>query len=344
MIEFFARKTLQALPAELAHDLAIMALGSPLSIFAKSRQIQNPVELMGITFPNPVGLAAGFDKNGDAIHGLSKQGFGFIEIGTITPKPQEGNEKPRLFRLEEDQAIINRMGFNNKGIDHLVQRVKSAKYQGILGINIGKNKTTPNEHAVDDYVRCFAKAHTLCDYITVNISSPNTPDLRELQNDQALTDLLTGIKAKQLECEQNDGKYTPTLVKISPDQNEQQLAFMVEQIKAIGFDGIICTNTTVDRPSELKSDQQKTQQMGGLSGKPLLRKSNNTLRLVRAFAGENFPIIAVGGIIDKRDALEKLNLGANLVQVYTGFVLKGNSLIKQINDQINSENTQQLQP
>jgi len=336
MFEFFARKTLQALPAELAHDLAIKALGSPLSAFAKVKQIQNPVELMGITFPNPVGLAAGFDKNGDAIHGLSKQGFGFLEIGTITPKPQDGNDKPRLFRLSDDQAIINRMGFNNKGIDYLIKQVKASGYQGVLGINIGKNKTTPNDKAVDDYVHCFAKAHTLCDYITVNISSPNTPDLRELQNDQALTDLLTGIKAKQVECAEKDQKYTPVLVKISPDQNESQVKFMVEQIKQLGFDGIICTNTTVDRPSALKSSEDLTTEMGGLSGKPLLEKANETLRLVRLFAGENFPIIAVGGIIDKKDAAVKFSLGADLIQLYTGFVLKGNRLIQQINDQISS--------
>ena len=339
MIEFFARKTLQALPAELAHDLAIKALGSPLSVFSKTKQIQNPVELMGITFPNPVGLAAGFDKNGDAIHGLSKQGFGFLEIGTITPKAQAGNDKPRLFRLEADEAIINRMGFNNKGIDYLVKQVKKSGYKGVLGINIGKNKITPNEKAVDDYVHCFEKAHTLCDYITVNISSPNTPDLRELQNDQALTDLLTGIRAKQLECEQKDGKYTPTLVKISPDQNDSQLEFMVAQIKGMGFDGIICTNTTVDRPKALRSEKQITQQMGGLSGKPLSTKSNETLSLVRSFAGKNFPIIAVGGIIDKKDALRKFALGADLIQVYTGFVLKGYTLINDINNQLLSENT-----
>ena len=338
MFEFFARKTLQALPAELAHDLAIKALGSPLSAFAKVKQIQNPVELMGITFPNPVGLAAGFDKNGDAIHGLSKQGFGFLEIGTITPKPQDGNDKPRLFRLTADEAIINRMGFNNKGIDYLVKQVKVSGYQGVLGINIGKNKVTPNDKAVDDYVHCFAKAHTLCDYITVNISSPNTPDLRELQNDQALTDLLTGIKAKQLECAEKDEKYTPILVKISPDQNESQVKFMVEQIKQLGFDGIICTNTTVDRPSALKTAEELTSEMGGLSGKPLLKKANETLRLVRLFAGENFPIIAVGGIIDKKDAAVKFSLGADLIQLYTGFVLKGNRLIQQINKQIKGAN------
>lgn len=344
MLEFFARKTLQALPAEMAHDLAIQALGSPLSIFTKAKQIQNPVELMGITFPNPVGLAAGFDKNGDAIHGLSKQGFGFLEIGTITPKPQAGNDKPRLFRLSSDDAIINRMGFNNKGIDYLVEQVKKSSYQGILGINIGKNKITPNEQAVDDYLYCFEKARTLCDYITVNISSPNTPDLRELQNDQALTDLLTAIKSKQTELAEQDDQYTPVVVKISPDQNEQQLEFMVQQIMASGFDGIICTNTTIDRPSTLKSTVELSQETGGLSGKPLLEKSNQTLQLVRKFAGRDFPIIAVGGIIDKESAIEKLALGADLIQIYTGFVFKGNSLINDINQQLIRENHQQAKP
>ncbi len=338
MLEFFARKTLQALPAELAHDLAIQALGSPLSIFTQVKQIQNPVKLMGITFPNPVGLAAGFDKNGDAIHGLSKQGFGFLEIGTITPKPQAGNDKPRLFRLTADEAIINRMGFNNKGIDYLVKQVKNSGYKGVLGINIGKNKITPNEKAVDDYVHCFEKARTLCDYITVNISSPNTPDLRELQNDQALVDLLTAIKTKQTELADKDGQYTPVVVKISPDQNKMQLKFMVQQITESGFDGIICTNTTIDRPSTLRSSTDIAAEMGGLSGKPLLEKANETLRLVRKFAGSDFPIIAVGGIIDKENAMEKFALGADLVQIYTGFVLKGNSLINDINKQLISEN------
>ncbi|MCX7553464.1 dihydroorotate dehydrogenase (quinone) [Marinicella sp. S1101] len=339
MLEFFARKTLQALPAELAHDLAIQALGSPLSIFTKTKQIQNPVELMGIKFPNPVGLAAGFDKNGDAIHGLNKQGFGFLEIGTITPKPQAGNDKPRLFRLSADDAIINRMGFNNKGIDYLVKQVKKSAYKGILGINIGKNKTTPNEQALNDYIHCFEKARTWCDYITVNISSPNTPDLRELQNDQALIDLLSGIKTKQTELADKDGHYTPVVVKISPDQNKDQLEFMVKQIVESGFDGIICTNTTIDRPDSLQSTADVTAEMGGLSGKPLLKKSNETLRLVRSFAGRDFPIIAVGGIIDKEGAMEKFALGADLIQIYTGFVLKGNRLINDINKQLISENT-----
>ncbi|MCB1582841.1 MAG: quinone-dependent dihydroorotate dehydrogenase [Marinicella sp.] len=344
MFELIARKTLQALPAETAHDLAIKALSSPLAALTAYPQVQNPVELMGITFPNPVGLAAGFDKNGDAINGLSRQGFGFIEIGTITPKPQPGNDKPRLFRLSCDNAIINRMGFNNKGIDYLVEQVKKADFKGVLGINIGKNKVTPNDQAVDDYVHCFEKAHSLCDYITVNISSPNTPDLRELQNDQALVNLLQGVKATQLACEKQSGKYTPVLVKISPDQNPEQLIFMVKQIKSTGFDGIICTNTTIARPTSLSSAPGLIEQTGGLSGQPLYKKANETLQLVRQHAGKNFPIIAVGGIIDKEDALEKFKLGANLVQLYTGFVLKGSSLIKQINELLNSENTQKLQP
>lgn len=331
MLELLARKTLQKLPAEVAHDLAITALGSPLSLLTKVKAIKNPIELMGITFPNPVGLAAGFDKNGDALHGLSKQGFGFLEIGTITPKPQTGNDKPRLFRLKADTAIINRMGFNNKGIDHLVNQVKNSSYKGVLGINIGKNKVTPNENALDDYVHCFEKAHSLCDYITVNISSPNTPDLRELQNDEALTDLLNGMKQAQLKAQKESDKYTPILVKISPDQSEEQLQFMTEQIIASSMDGIICTNTTISREN-LNSDDTLVNEQGGLSGAPLIEKANETLRLVRQFSGSTFPIIAVGGIISAKDAVKKIQLGANLVQIYTGFVYKGNGLIKDINN------------
>lgn len=315
----------------MAHDLAITALSSPLSVLAKVKAVKNPVELMGITFPNPVGLAAGFDKNGDALHGLSKQGFGFLEIGTITPKPQAGNDKPRLFRLKADTAIINRMGFNNKGIDHLVKQVKNSGYQGVLGINIGKNKITPNDKALDDYVHCFEKAHSLCDYITVNISSPNTPDLRQLQNDEALTTLLTGMKEAQLKAQETSKQYTPILVKISPDQSAEQLKFMTEQIIASGMDGIICTNTTISREN-LNSDDTLIKEQGGLSGAPLIEKANETLRLVRQFSGSTFPIIAVGGIISAEDAVKKIHLGANLVQIYTGFIYKGNGLIKDINN------------
>lgn len=330
MLELLARKTLQKLPPETAHDAAIFALGSPLSVFSKAKAINNPVELMGIKFPNPVGLAAGFDKNGDALHGLSKQGFGFLEIGTITPKPQKGNEKPRLFRLKADTAIINRMGFNNKGIDHLVAQVKKSHYKGILGINIGKNKTTANKDALNDYVHCFEKAHDLCDYITVNISSPNTPDLRELQNDEQLTQLLTGMKKAQIKAEKSSNKYTPILVKISPDQNKEQLQFMTEQIIQSGMDGIICTNTTISR-KHLKSSESLQNETGGLSGAPLTHKADETLRLVRQFSGSDFPIIAVGGIISDKDAMKKIQLGADLIQIYTGFVYKGNGLIKEIN-------------
>ncbi len=331
MLEFIARKSLQQIPAELAHDLAIKALSSPFATLTGCTTKDNPVELMGIRFPNPVGLAAGFDKNGDAIKGLSAQGFGFIEIGTITPKPQAGNEKPRLFRLKPDQAIINRMGFNNKGIDHLVKQVKAAQFKGVLGINIGKNKTTANEDALKDYVHCFEKAHGLCDYITVNISSPNTPDLRDLQNDQALTDLLNGMKQAQLQAQQESEKYTPILVKISPDQTQEQLQFMTRQIIDSGMDGIICTNTTIAR-KDLQSPQALSEQAGGLSGAPLLSAANDTLQCVRQCAGSDFPIVAVGGIMSEEDAKEKMELGANLIQIYTGFVYHGSGLIRAINN------------
>lgn len=331
MLEFIARKSLQQIPAELAHDLAIKALSSPFASLTGCAVKDNPVELMGIRFPNPVGLAAGFDKNGDAIKGIAAQGFGFIEIGTITPKPQAGNEKPRLFRLKTDQAIINRMGFNNKGIDHLVKRVKAAQFKGVLGINIGKNKNTANKDALSDYVHCFEKAHSLCNYITVNISSPNTPDLRALQNDQALTDLLGGMKAAQLNAQQETEQYTPILVKISPDQTQEQLQFMTRQIIDSGMDGIICTNTTIDRAG-LQSEPSLQQQAGGLSGAPLLKSSNETLQWVRQCAGPDFPIIAVGGIMSGEDAKEKIQLGANLVQIYTGFVYHGSGLIRAINN------------
>ncbi len=333
MLESIARKTLQQLPAEMAHDLAIKWFGSPLASLTSSTIENKPVELMGIEFPNPVGLAAGFDKNGDAIGGLSAQGFGFLEIGTVTPKPQPGNPKPRLFRLKDDQAIINRMGFNNKGIDYLIERVKQSQFKGVLGINIGKNKNTSNRDALADYIQCFEKAHTFCDYITINISSPNTPNLRELQNDEALTTLLSGMKKTQISAKKSSGQYTPILVKISPDQNKKQLVFMVEQIVQTGMDGIICTNTTTKR-THLKSDLAITKESGGLSGSPLLDQANEVLAQVRQLAGSNFPIIAVGGIMSGKDAKKKFALGADLIQIYTGFVYRGNGLIREINSQL----------
>lgn len=332
MLEKITQKILQQLPAEVAHDTAIKMLSSPPARWWQKAKSENPVQLMGLNFPNPVGLAAGFDKNGDAIDGLRARGFGFIEIGTITPKPQAGNPKPRLFRLPKDRAIINRMGFNNKGLEHLLKQVKQAKSQGVLGINIGKNKTTDNQNAAADYTYCFEQAHQYCDYITVNISSPNTPDLRELQNDQALTELLTAIKDSRQKVLDLGQKYTPILVKIAPDQNQEQLKFMAETIVNAGIDGIICNNTTIDRPS-LKSTPSLVEQPGGLSGKPLLKKSNQCLTTIRQSVGTGFPIIAVGGITTAQDAIEKFKLGADLVQIYSGFVYQGSRLITQINQQ-----------
>jgi len=332
MIEFIGRKFLQKLPAENAHDLSIKLLDSPASNLVSYKTIQNPIELFGVTFTNPVGLAAGFDKNADAVSGLSKLGFGFIEVGTVTPKPQIGNPKPRLFRLPKNQAIINRMGFNNKGVDHLVDSLKRFRPNIIIGINIGKNKTTPNESAVNDYIACFNKVHELADYVTINISSPNTVDLRQLQEAENLIKLLSELKLVQLEAEKNSNKYTPIVVKIAPDQDDDTTTTIAQTIKNSGMDGIICTNTTVDK-NNLKKELHQNEN-GGLSGKPLLSRSNEIISLVRKATGAEFPIIGVGGILTEADAMSKIVAGANLVQIYTGFIYQGPQLIKSINKKL----------
>lgn len=332
MLEKIAQKILQQLPAEVAHDAAIKMLSSSPARWCSKAKPENPVQLMGIDFPNPVGLAAGFDKNGDAIDGLQAMGFGFVEIGTVTPKPQLGNPKPRLFRLPKDRAIINRMGFNNKGLDYLLGQMKKSNNKGVLGINIGKNKTTDNQNAADDYTLCFEKVHQHCDYVTVNISSPNTPDLRDLQNDRAFAELLAAIKNCRQRVLDAGQKYTPILIKVAPDQSHEQLQFMTETIIKSGIDGIICNNTTIDRPP-LKSAKPLVAQQGGLSGKPLFEKSNQCLATIRKSAGSDFPIIAVGGIMSAQDAMEKFKLGADLVQIYSGFIYQGGHLVTQINQQ-----------
>ncbi len=332
MLELIGRKLLQKLPAEMAHDLSIKMLASPASFIVSAKQIKNPVKLLGIDFPNPVGLAAGFDKNADAIKGLSTLGFGFIEVGTVTPKPQKGNPKPRLFRLKENQAIINRMGFNNKGVKHLVSQIEKTKPNGILGINIGKNKTTPNEKAVDDYIYCFKKVAHLADYVTVNISSPNTVDLRQLQEGKNLVKLLKSLKNVQKELQEKTNKYTPIVVKIAPDQDKETTKRIAINIKKSGIDGIICTNTTVEKNNLKKECHQD--ETGGLSGKPLLSRSNEIIKTVREVVGKEFPIIGVGGILTDDDAMSKIHAGANLVQIYTGFIYQGLQLIKDINNKI----------
>ncbi len=333
MLESLSRALLHRLDPETAHDLSLRALAAlaktPARLVVGQPMPRQPVTCLDITFPNPVGLAAGFDKNACALDGLAAMGFGFIEVGTVTPRPQPGNPKPRLFRLPEDQAIINRMGFNNAGVDALVKNIKKSRYfqrkTGILGINIGKNKDTPNVQALDDYRVCFEKTHELADYIAINVSSPNTPDLRALQNDDAFQALLDGMKSVQHHAQTACGKYTPLVVKISPDQTPEQLGVMASIIKNSGIDGLICTNTTIARPA-LKN-RRCANETGGLSGRPLLTPANEALSHLRAALGREFPIIGCGGVLTGADAKSKQAAGANLVQIYTGFVYRGSPLI-----------------
>lgn len=280
-------------------------------------------EVAGIRFPNPVGLAAGFDKDAKLFNELGNFGFGFIEIGTVTPKPQDGNPKPRLFRLKEDQAIINRMGFNNGGLDIVTQRL--AKHKTVLiGGNIGKNKLTPNADAVNDYMLCFRKLFPVVDYFVVNVSSPNTPNLRELQEKQPLTDLLATLQNENV-AHTNP---KPIFLKIAPDLTNEQLLDIIEIVQQTQIAGVIATNTTISREG-LKSKNQ--QEVGGLSGKPLNKRSTEVIRFLHTKSKGAFPIIAVGGIHSAQDAVDKLDAGASLVQLYTGFIYEGPSLIKEIN-------------
>lgn len=284
--------------------------------------------LFGITFKNPVGLAAGFDKDAKLIDELACFGFGFIEIGTLTPKPQPGNDKPRLFRLPEDQALINRMGFNNGGIDAAALRVMKKKSNVIVGGNIGKNKVTSNENAFDDYAQCVEALHPHVDYFVVNVSSPNTPGLRELQEKEPLTKLLQYV----IDLSKSKQKYKPVLLKIAPDLTTSQLDDIVEVLKTTKTDGVIATNTTISR-TDLKTRKEIVDAIGagGLSGRPVKIKSNEVLRYLRAKLGKEFPIIGVGGIMSPEDALEKLEAGADLIQIYTGFIYEGPGIVKRIN-------------
>jgi len=280
------------------------------------------------SFDNPVGLAAGLDKNADCIDAFGQMGFGFIEVGTVTPRPQAGNDKPRLFRLPEASAIINRMGFNNKGVDYLVENVKKSSYKGVLGINIGKNKDTPNEQGKDDYIECMRKVYAHASYITVNISSPNTPGLRDLQFGDALFDLLQAVKNEQLDLQAQQDKYVPVFVKIAPDMDEVAVQQVAETLLRSKMDGVIATNTTLDKSAvqHLKYGNE----MGGLSGLPVQQKSTEIIRQFRAALGPKMPIIGVGGIDSAKAAQDKMDAGANLVQIYSNFIYQGPSLIKEI--------------
>mgnify|MGYP000739776834 CR=1 FL=1 len=326
-----ARKYMFNRDAEWAHDFALSNLkrfaNSPISLAWKQNLADKPVEVFGIRFPNPVGLAAGLDKNGACIDAFGQMGFGFVEIGTITPRPQPGNPKPRMFRIPEKNAIINRMGFNNLGVDKLVENVKRAKYKGVLGINIGKNKDTPNEKGHEDYVICMEKVYQYADYITVNISSPNTPGLRDLQFGDSLTTLLSAVKTSQLALEKQHQKYVPVLVKIAPDMDEVAIEQVVECIVKEGMDGIIATNTTLSR--DAVQGLEHAEEAGGLSGDPVRDMSTEVIRKIRSI-NQEIPIIGVGGISSAQAAKEKLEAGATLVQIYSNFIYQGPKLIKDI--------------
>ena len=324
------RPFLFSFDAETAHNLALSGMnltpaGAMQRLFG-SKVPSRPTTVMGLEFKNPVGLAAGMDKNGDHVDALGELGFGFIEVGSTTPKAQPGNPKPRMFRIPEAEGIINRLGFNNKGVDHLVEAVSERTFDGILGINIGKNKITPNDKAVDDYLNCLQKVYTQADYVTVNISSPNTPGLRNLQHGDALTGLLDRLKKEQKKLADTHNKYVPLAVKIAPDLTAEELKETVDCILKHNIDGIITTNTTNSRDSIDGFDHAYEE--GGLSGKPLNELSLSILKQVKAISGDDLPIIAVGGIMSGADAKARLDAGASLVQIYTGFVYKGPELIR----------------
>ncbi|WP_298446842.1 quinone-dependent dihydroorotate dehydrogenase [uncultured Marinobacter sp.] len=303
---------------DLAHRLRLLGALSP-----KTEAL--PVSVMGLDFPNPVGLAAGLDKNADHLDALGALGFGFIEVGTVTPLAQPGNPKPRMFRLPEHQAIINRMGFNNEGLAHMLERVDKRSYRGILGINVGKNKDTPNEESESDYRKGIAAVYSRADYITVNVSSPNTPGLRDLQFGDSLKGLLHAIKDEQLKCQSQLGRYVPIAVKIAPDMDDEGIRFVASALKEAGLDGVIATNTTISR--DAVAGHVYGAEAGGLSGAPVREASLRVIKGLYAELGDELPIIGVGGITDGQSAAEKIRAGAKLVQLYTGFIYRGPELI-----------------
>lgn len=318
--------------AEFAHDLALKSLklaekSGLLKLYPKPPICQTR-QVMGLTFPNAVGLAAGLDKNGAVIDGLSKLGFGFIEVGTVTPRAQPGNAKPRLFRVTKAQGIINRFGFNNLGVDNLVANVKAAKFNGILGINIGKNFDTPNERAVEDYIICMQSTYAHADYITVNISSPNTKNLRDLQSKEALSGLLNVLKLQQTKLSDKHGKYVPITLKIAPDLMPAQVIEIADLLMQHQIDGVIATNTTLAR--DTVKGMKNGEEMGGLSGAPVRNQSTIIIQQLSKQLQDALPIIGVGGILNGADAVEKIAAGASLVQVYSGLIYKGPKLVHDI--------------
>ena len=323
------RPLLFKLDAEQAHHFTLdgLARAYRLGLLQKVAHHTCPTTLMGLSLPNPIGLAAGLDKNGQYIDALAALGFGFIEIGTVTPKAQAGNPKPRLFRVPEHQAVINRMGFNNQGIDAMIQNIEKSRFNGILGINIGKNATTPIENAADDYLICLEKAYAHAGYITVNISSPNTQNLRALQGSDELSALLSALKNKQAHLAAAHGRYVPLAVKIAPDLNEQQVADIAHAAIQTEIDGIIATNTTIDKSA--LGHHPLAGEQGGLSGAPVREASNRVLKQLLAELEGRLPVIGVGGILSGADAAAKLHMGAAAVQVYSGLIYRGPALVKE---------------
>lgn len=331
-----ARQLLFKFTPETSHELSIDLIGAGgrlgVNALLGKAPASLPVRVMGLEFPNPVGLAAGLDKNGEAIRGMSQLGFGFVEVGTVTPRPQPGNPKPRIFRLPEAEAIINRMGFNNHGVDALLERVDAARFKGILGINIGKNFDTPVERAQDDYLLCLDKVYHQASYVTVNVSSPNTPGLRSLQFGDSLKQLLGAIGQRREDLEVLHGKRVPLAIKIAPDMTDEETALVAEAVFQAGMDAIIATNTTLGR--EGVAGLANADEAGGLSGAPVREKSTHTVRVLAQTLNGRLPIIAVGGITEGRHAAEKIEAGASLVQLYTGFIYKGPALIREAVDAI----------
>jgi len=327
-----ARKFLFLLDPEIAHDVSMTMMGSMKRLSAMGMiaptVASKPVEMMGLTFDNPVGLAAGLDKNGDYFNALGELGFGHVEIGTITPRPQPGNPKPRLFRIPEHQAIINRMGFNNKGVNYMVKRLEQRTFDGILGVNIGKNFDTPVESALDDYLICMDAVYSHADYITVNISSPNTPGLRSLQFGESLRELIAGLKERQQALASTSGRTVPLAVKIAPDMSVEEVEQIGEVFLANEIDAVIATNTTVDKT--VVEGCEHGNEQGGLSGAPAFDASTRVLSQMNDVLGGKIPLIGVGGIMSADDALQKKAAGASLVQLYTGFIYQGPELIADI--------------
>ncbi len=328
-----ARPFFFGLDAERAHELTLDSIArlqnTPAQCLWSQRRVADPVALAGLQFPNRVGLAAGLDKNGRCIDGFGAMGFGFIEVGTVTPKGQPGNPRPRIFRLPQRQALINRLGFNNEGLAAFVTNVQRARSfragGGVLGLNIGKNAATPIEKAADDYLAGLEGVYPHADYVTVNISSPNTQNLRALQSDEALDALLSQLQARRGQLAQQHGRQVPLFVKIAPDLDEAQVGVIAATLRKNGIDGVIATNTTIAR--DAVQGLPHADEAGGLSGAPVLEASNRVIRLLRAALGAGYPIIGVGGVLSGDDARSKLEAGADLVQIYTGLIYRGPALV-----------------